>query len=170
MHIIYMLISTHENKWRLAHYCQVASTSPLQEEQSQAVVGRKELTRIKEHSKSLGSGSTLKEHSHPTQMLHHTLSFPIRQEAEKRGAKEKGTNSILLRKISMSCNHFEQAAPGFYWTGDSKEKLATRLHAAEARKPYISEDALVMAPLHSAGPPSGQRRHFSKEASSKPTL
>jgi hypothetical protein len=33
---------------------------------------------------------------------------------ERRGAKEKGTNSILIRKIPESCSHFEQAAPGFY--------------------------------------------------------
>lgn len=33
---------------------------------------------------------------------------------ERRGAKEKGTNSILRRKIPESCNHFEQAAPGCY--------------------------------------------------------
>lgn len=33
---------------------------------------------------------------------------------ERQGAKEKGTNSVLIRKIPKSYNHFEEAALGFY--------------------------------------------------------
>lgn len=81
-------------------------------EQSRAVVDRKELMRIKGHSKSPRSGFHTQRAESPNS---DAPAHPLRHhQAEKRRAKERGTNPILLRKISTNCDHFEQAAPGFY--------------------------------------------------------
>lgn len=66
---------------------------------------------------------------------------------ERREAKERGTNSILLRKLPKSCSHSEQAALGVYLDkGTVNRSLPPGSMQQELdRKPYISEDALVTA-------------------------
>lgn len=110
MHVICTLTSsTHKNKRRLPLMLCSYSLHPCRRQQSGAVVCRKELTR------KTGPQHKSKKWVPPNSDAPASLLCPPSdRRMERRGAKEKETNSILIRKIPKSCNHSEEAALGFY--------------------------------------------------------
>lgn len=97
---------------------------------------------------------------------------PSGRRAERRGEKEKGTDSIFIRKIPKSCDHFEQAAPDFHLDQEivkgslTSGSMQQELGSLTSQKMHWS----LHSPVPGARPPSGQRRPFSDEGSSKSDL